>query len=400
VKAGLRLGVGKGRIDYKELRRFNAEAARRAVLEYLKTNPNISETARVFGITRAVVYDIRKKERTGNLRDRSRAPRRQPRHTAVEVEDKVVAIKNKTHFGPERLSRYLQKYEGLYVPVGTIRHILRRNKERLEYALKRRRPFKGKREFVDWYSAKPFEIVQMDVKYIRDHDALTEEQIIHLDRCHIPNFQWGALDVNSRFKMIAYSRERTWTNGLCWYLWVISWLRSHGVKSQIVFTVDNGEEFGGKSWIKVQDLRKLIGGFGCRLIQNHKGHAEENAHIERSHLTDDEEFYIPRVMSINNEHDLLKEAMGYIYYYDNVRQHSSLGYRTPFHHLKSQMPNIDDKIRFTIPFMLDDVSVRLGPWSGYHVLAQHQRGYQISGCAMRTNSKFEYRSPKQYLIFK
>ena len=78
------------------------------------------------------------------------------------------------------------------------------------------------------YSAKPFEIVQMDVKYIRDRKALTKEQIIHLDRCQIPNYQWGALDVNSRFKIIGYSREKSWTNGLCWYLWVISWLRSHG----------------------------------------------------------------------------------------------------------------------------------------------------------------------------
>jgi len=362
--------MDRGSIDYKELRRFNVEAARMAVLEYLKTNPNISGVARMFGITRAVVYDIIKKGKEGDLRDRSRIPKCQPRKTSPELEDKVVATKNKTRLGPERLSRYLEKYEGLAVAVGTIRHILRRNKTRLDYGL-HHRTLKGKREFVDWYSAKPFEVVQMDVKYIRDQKALTKEQIIHLDRCQIPNFQWGALDVNTRFKMIAYSRERTWTNGLCWYLWVISWLRSHGVKSQIVFTVDNGEEFGGKSWMKVRDLRKLISGFGCRLIQNHKGHAEENAHIERSHRTDDDEFYIPRVLNIKNEADLLKEAMGYIYYYDNVREHSSLGYKTPFAHLKSQIPDIDDKIRFTVPILLDDVSVRLGPWSGYYLLAQH-----------------------------
>jgi hypothetical protein len=178
--------------------------------------------------------------------------------------------------------------------------------------------------------------------------------------------------VNSRFKMIAYSRERSWTNGLCWYLWVISWLRSHGVKSNIVFTVDNGEEFGGKSWMKVRDLRKLISGFGCRLIQNHKGHAEENAHLERSHLTDDQEFYIPRVLHIKSEAAPLGEATGYIYYYDNVREHSSLGYQTPFAHLKAQSPDTDDTIRLTVPFIIDDVSVQLGPWSGYHLLAQHQ----------------------------
>jgi hypothetical protein len=108
------------------------------------------------------------------------------------------------------------------------------------------------------------------------------------------------------------------------------------------------------------------------LIQNHKGHCEENAHLERSHLTDDEEFYIPRVLHMKGEADLLNEAMGYIYYYDNLRGHSSLNYQTPFAHLKLQLPDIDDKIRFTIPIMLDDVSVRLGPWSGYHVLAQHR----------------------------
>jgi hypothetical protein len=53
VKAGLRTGVGRGTIDHKQLRGFNAESGRRAVLEYLKTNCNVSETARMFGITRA-----------------------------------------------------------------------------------------------------------------------------------------------------------------------------------------------------------------------------------------------------------------------------------------------------------------------------------------------------------
>jgi hypothetical protein len=42
------------------------------------------------------------------------------------------------------------------------------------------------------------------------------------------------------------------------------------------------------------------------------------------------------------------------------------------------MPDIDDKIRFVIPIMLDRVSVELGPWSGYHVLAQH-RGLSLRG---------------------
>ena len=357
----MRTGI---RIDYKQLRIINPEAARKAVLEYLKTNGgNIADCARVFGINRPVIYDIINKETQGDLTDRSRRPHHCPNQTNPAIEEVVIRLKNKTRLGSKRLSRYLKKYGAIVIAPGTIRHILRRNKDKLIYPVKGRKQRREKREFVDWYSAKPFEIVQMDVKFIRDQKALTKQQIIHLDNFNIPNYQWGAIDVNSRFKLIAYSREKSWTNGLCFYLWVISWLRSHGVTREIVFTVDNGEEFGGKSWLKVKELRKLIAGFGCRLIQNHKGHPEENAHLERSHRTDDDEFYIPRVLKIKSDEDLLDESLGYIYYYNNIREHSSLGDKTPFAYLKEQMPDIDDTIRYVQPFLLDSVAVKLGPWN-------------------------------------
>jgi transposase len=359
-------------IDYKGLRRINAEAGRCAVLEYLTScGHNIAETARVFGITRPVVYDIMTKQQQGDLRDRPKTPRRQPRKTPAPIEERVVAAKNRTRLGPKRLALYLAKYERLCVSWATIRHILRRQRHRLNVPGPGRAQRNPPRPFVDWYAAKPFEVVQIDLKYIRDHKALTKEQIIHLDRHNIPNYQWSALDVNSRFKLIAYSQERTWTNGLCFYLWTISWLRSHGVTATIVFTVDHGEEFGGKSWLKVHELRKLIAGFGCKLVQNHKGHPEENAHLERSHRTDDEEFYIPRSLAITSDQHLLCEATGYLYYYNNVREHSSLDYQTPYQYLKTQLPDLDDNIRFVVPILLDNVAVALGPWSGYYVLAQH-----------------------------
>ena len=68
---------------------------------------------------------------------------------------------------------------------------------------------------------------------------------------------------------------------------------------------------------------------------------------------------------------MLDETLGYIYYYNNLREHLSLNYQTPFVYLKKQEPSIDDTIRFVQPFILDDVSVKLGSWSGYNVLAQN-----------------------------
>ena len=72
MKPGHRIHQVKGTIDYKRLRQVNPEAARKAVLEYLGTNYNISQAARLFGINRTVVYDILKKDREGDLKGRSR----------------------------------------------------------------------------------------------------------------------------------------------------------------------------------------------------------------------------------------------------------------------------------------------------------------------------------------
>ena len=68
---------------------------------------------------------------------------------------------------------------------------------------------------------------------------------------------------------------------------------------------------------------------------------------------------------------LLDEAFGYIYFYDNVREHSSLNYQTSFQMLKQRLLDIDDNICYTIPVILDDAAVKIGPWSGYNILAQN-----------------------------
>lgn len=358
-------------LDYQELRAISPQAARLAILQILKANQGkVALTARQLGITRRTVYKALKKKAQGDLTDTSRAAHHIHNKTNANLEEIIVSLKQKTRYGPLRLSEELEETTGMVLSPHTIRNIIRRNKRKARG--KRHKPKqKGARMYVDWYQAKAFEIVQIDLKYVVDQKALTQEQIDHIHQCHFPLYQWSALDVTSRFKLIAYSQEKSWNNGLTWFLWVISWLRSHGVTAQIIFTVDRGEEFGGKSWLKLVELRKLMTAFGCKLVQNHPHSPQENAHLERSHRTDDDEFYIPRVLAITNHDQWFKEAFNYLYYYNVVRKHSSLERRTPWQKLTEELPTLDVKMKLVPPLLLDKLSVSLGPWSGYHALAQY-----------------------------
>ena len=105
---------------------------------------------------------------------------------------------------------------------------------------------------------------------------------------------------------------------------------------------------------------------------------------ERSRGTDDEEFYIPRVLHIRSEQDLPDEALGYVHYYNNRRTHSSSGYETPWKYLKRHAPHIDESIRTPPPITLDNVAVDLGLWNGYSLLAHHHGGTHPPGRAQDT----------------
>jgi transposase len=359
-------------LEYNELRNISPKAARQAILQILTTNGgNVTATAQMLHTTRKTIYKAIRKKDEDDLDDRSTAPHTVANKTADHIEEAVVALKQKTNYGPVRLAEELQAIYQIDLSEHTIRNIVRRNKKHIRRKrVKRTR--KSDRQYIDWYTAQAFEIVQIDLKHIIDQKALSATQITHILNHNLPLYQWGAVDVNSRFKLIAYSQEKSWTNGLSWFLWVTSWLRSHGVTARIVYTVDHGQEFGGDCWYKIVELRKLLRGFGCFIIQNRKKHPEENAHLERSHRTDDEEFYMPRIHLIKTRDQFYEEAMNYLYYYNCVRKHSSLGRIPPFTYLQKTTIHLNDTIKYVPPIFLDHVSAQLGAWSGYHVLAQYQ----------------------------
>jgi hypothetical protein len=66
-----------------------------------------------------------------------------------------------------------------------------------------------------------------------------------------------------------------------------------------------------------------------------KGHPEDNPFVERSHQTDDYEFYIPYLLKANSELDFIKLGPWWQKVYNTIRPHKELNDLTPYQKLKS-----------------------------------------------------------------
>jgi transposase len=118
-------------LDYQELRSISPQAARQATLQILKANKGkVAQTARMLNTTRSTVYKAMAKRQAGDLDDASRSPGLVHNKTPDEIEQKIVALKKKTNYGPLRLKDELWEVYQIELSEHTIRNIVRRNKKK------------------------------------------------------------------------------------------------------------------------------------------------------------------------------------------------------------------------------------------------------------------------------
>ncbi len=123
----------------------------------------------------------------------------------------------------------------------------------------------------------------------------------------IPRYQWTMIDVATRIRFLAWSYSRDWCCGQVFGKVVVWWLRLFGFWKKITLWTDGGTEFDAGQ----------LGGF------------------ERSHQTDDYEFYIPYLMEVKSERDFLKLGGWWIKVYNLYRPHMGIQNMTPYQKLLS-----------------------------------------------------------------
>ncbi|MGC8817544.1 MAG: helix-turn-helix domain-containing protein, partial [Candidatus Hadarchaeum sp.] len=326
-------------LAYKEAYAMNREAARMRLVEtYLQTG-SIAETARRWHTSRNLVrkwVQRYQESGAGGLADRSRRPRRSPTQTPAQIEAAVLEAKERTGYGRKRLAWYLWREKGLALSPHTIRHILSRNG--FGGRKKKRKTFYP--AHWAWEEERPFTLAQVDVKDVLDKGALGTKPWDHLAKRKLPRYQWTFLEGRTRLRFLAWSHEVSLTNGLCFMSLVMLWLRGHGIEGEVVWQTDWGEEFGerrraptrlGLFWGSNPDKlhrlqKKHYEPVGARLARIPLGRKEHNGRVERSHRTDDEEFYIPFLDKVRTEEGLLRKAAGWVYYYNLERPTTGRGW--------------------------------------------------------------------------
>jgi len=90
---------------------------------------------------------------------------------------------------------------------------------------------------------------------------------------------------------------------------IIWWIRSFGFSHHITIQTDGGVEFAASYPGSFERAKRYVfEPLGVKREVIRKGHPEDNAFVERSHQTDDYEFYIPYLTTIKCEKDLLKKV--------------------------------------------------------------------------------------------
>ena len=280
----------------------------------------------------------------------------------------------------------LEKYN---LSLGKIKWIYRRNSLKV---VKTRSSSGRKRHIHDYKSLAPFEYMYYDTKHILDKKALPKH-IYNKFKLNpeLPIYQWTFQDAYSRFRFLAYSNSLNSTFGLYFLLFCLMFIRSLWVDWHITIWTDWWLEFFSASKRKQKEWNKLLSVLNAEIYCYESNKDIRKNLIERSHRTDDEEFYIPRGELIRDRKTFLKEAKNRYTFFNFYRSHfwKEMNWKTPFEKLQqSWVRNLKPLSRFPTLILEDCISDLI-----YHTKTILLK-YTLE------NSSYKLESPKEIIDFK
>jgi len=351
-------------LAYGELVKLSPVVAHKKIIDcyFYEAGRKVARVARRLGISRPTVLKWLRRffqEGEAGLDNHPSRPKTSPNKTPQKTEQLVLEVFQKTNWGSRRIAKILKRKYGIKISYATVGNILKRRKcfkPRIKITIRR-----TGRRYYNPLDFKPFEFIQIDIKEVVDGDTLPAEVYVHfldLRRRNVPLYQFTAVDIRTRLRFIAYGQQKSFANGWAFIILVVLWLRAFGVRGRIVIQTDWGDEWGGDDGKKLAWMNQLLASWDAEITRIHKGRKEENGYVERSHRTDDEEFYIPYGLEVKDTESLFLMAYSWIGYYNTRRAHTgeNLDGKTPIEYAKEVMPELNRDIALFPPVILDNLT--------------------------------------------
>lgn len=288
-----------------------------AVLKHAAETGNIAKTCRYFGISRQTFYEWRRAYEAhgekGLINQRPGfKPGAHPKKMKPEIEEKVLHLRRRYHFGPERISWYLARYHGVEISSQGVYYALRRHGlNRLPRNLRKR----SIKSFRRYEKQVPGHHVQIDVKFLTFAGP---------GGSRIRRFQYTAIDDATRIRALKIYERHTQQAAIEFVDHVLGQFpfRIHTIRT------DNGHEFQAKFHWHVEDL-------GIRHVYIKPRTPRLNGKVERSHLTDECEFY--QLLEYKDDMDLEQRLEEWERYYNLHRPHGAHKGKTPYETLVDKL---------------------------------------------------------------
>jgi transposase InsO family protein len=284
------------------------------VLEYAGVSRNVREACRELEVPRSTFYEWKKafdtEGRAGLVRKRPVA-RSHPRQLSPETVERILDLRRKCHLGPDRITWYLERYYGITTSCSTVYRTLIRNGLRRLPKTVGRRAIHTRR-----YSKNvPGHHIQMDVKFLKL--KTTEGRTVR-------RFQYTAIDDATRIRALKIYKYHNQKSAIDFVDYVIEKFpfRIHTIRT------DRGHEFQAQFHWHVEDK-------GIRHVYIKARTPQLNGKVERSHRSDNEEFY--QLLTYTDDVDLNKKLTKWEQFYNFDRPHGAFKGKTPYEALRTML---------------------------------------------------------------
>jgi transposase InsO family protein len=287
---------------------------KKLILELAEAHGHVNKVCAEWNVARSTFYRWKvahDKEGDAGLVRKKPIAKSHPNQLSAEVVEKILHLRQQYHFGPQRITWYLERYHGIKTSSSSVYRTLVRHKLSRLPRNTTRRAIHTKR----YAKRVPGHHIQVDVTFLTLKDTEGKK---------IRRFQYTAIDDATRIRALKVYQRHTQKNAIDFIDYVIEKFpfRIHTIRT------DRGHEFQALFHWHVEDQ-------GIRHVYIKPRSPQLNGKVERSHRSDKEEFY--QLLAYTDDVDLNMKLAEWERFYNCGRPHGAFDGKTPYEALRSKL---------------------------------------------------------------